>query len=185
MLLSCPKRSVLLTYLSGKDQVKDCSIHCSHNSTGHVRLLSRSLTQHIPRACHQSWHQCENINTPNPTSACWNSFQHQLESLPTKTFKEASQNVSENNSERTIYLFGALHQRQSKRAFLGKHPKMFDLATCWLQAQMTLVLEHTCLEGIWFTANTQSHQKKQENEDDVNSNQFYTANMTWASTCYS
>lgn len=39
----------------------------------------------------------------NPNSACWNSFQHQLESIPTKTFEEASQNMSENNSERTIY----------------------------------------------------------------------------------
>lgn len=67
-----------------------------------------------------------------------------LEQLSTPTgkssYQKASQNMSENNSERWF--------------ILTKH-----LATHCLQAQRTLVLEHSSLERICFTANTQSHRR--------------------------
>lgn len=102
-------------------------------SQGHLQsTYQEHATNHDPNVKIQT-HQTQPVHAGTAFSIEWKVFLAQLS-------KKRPKNKSENSFERTTYFNKAL----------GK-----TLAT----AQRTLVLEHTCLEGNCFTANTQSHPK--------------------------
>lgn len=117
-------------------------------SQGHLQSAHQEhATNHDPNVKIQT----QPLHAETAFSIDWKVF------LP-KLSKKRPKNKNENSFGRTIYFNKAL----------GK-----TLAT----AQRTLVPENTCLEGICFTANTQSHPEDCKRIKTVNSNQFYTANM--------